>query len=68
MQYTIGLRTVVVVVIEGNAVKVSRAKCNTFTIEHISPVIENIDSTGTLDADWVKKYLADNYHCTLSIG
>jgi hypothetical protein len=39
---------------ERNAVKDSRAKCSTFTIEHINPVIENIDSTGTLDADWVK--------------
>jgi hypothetical protein len=41
----------VVVVNESNAVKVSRAKCSTFTIEHINPVIENIDSTGTLDVD-----------------
>jgi hypothetical protein len=31
-----GLRTVVVVVNEGNAVKVSRAKCSTFTIENQS--------------------------------
>jgi hypothetical protein len=53
MQY-IGLRTFVVVVNESNAVKVSRAKCSTFTIEHINPVIENIDSTGTMDVDWVK--------------